>query len=195
MNPHTPKWTLILRIRIPKWIPKFLERNCKDWNSMDWSVLYIIEKLLELRCLKCSYMTHLNISNTSYGQKKGRESNGQFDSQPLKVGNRPDFLMCRWCATYCWKALYEGYNFASNYIAIKALHVKLWAPKVTRVPTVGILRVPGQKYHLDVGLMERHKAYYKGEGGGFPQVRAMVSLVSPSLPVVRPNTKSVQTMH
>jgi hypothetical protein len=60
---------------------------------------------------------------------------------------------------------------------------------------VGILRVPGQKYHLDVGLMERHKAYYKGEGGGFPQVRAMVSLVSPSLPVVRPNTKSVQTMH
>jgi hypothetical protein len=40
--------------------------------------------------------------------------------------------------------------------------------------------------------MERHKEYYKGEGGGFPQVRAVVS---PSLPVVRPNTKSAQTMH
>jgi hypothetical protein len=34
------------------------------------------------------------------------------------------------------------------------------------------------KCHLDVGLMERHKIYYKGEGGGFPQVRAMVNLVS-----------------
>jgi hypothetical protein len=27
---------------------------------------------------------------------------------------------------------------------------------------------PGTKCHLDVGLVERHKGYYKGEGGGFP---------------------------
>jgi hypothetical protein len=51
------------------------------------------------------------------------------------------------------------------------------------------------KCHLDVGLMERHKVYYKGEGGGFPQVWVVVSLVSPSLPVTRPSTKSAQTMH
>ncbi len=36
----------------------------------------------------------------------------QIDSQPLKVGNRTDFFMCKWHATYCWKALNEGYNFA-----------------------------------------------------------------------------------
>jgi len=54
---------------------------------------------------------------------------------------------------------------------------------------------PGTKCHLDVGLMERHKVYYKGEGGGFPQVRAVVNLVSLSLPMVRPSTKSVPTMH
>ncbi len=30
------------------------------------------------------------------------------------------------------------------------------------------------------------------EGGGFLQVLAVVSLVSPNLPVVRPNTKSAQ---
>jgi len=41
---------------------------------------------------------------------------------------------------------------------------------------------PGTKSHLEVGLMERHIVYYKGEGGGFPQVRAMVSLVNPSCP-------------
>ncbi len=35
---------------------------------------------------------HLDTSNTSQGQKKGRESNWQFDSRPLKVENRPDFL-------------------------------------------------------------------------------------------------------
>ncbi len=37
---------------------------------------------------------------------------------------------------------------------------------------------PETKCHLDVGLVERHKLYYKGEGGAFPQVRAMVNLVS-----------------
>jgi len=55
-------------------------------------------------------------------------------------------------------------------------------PKVEGVPTLAIsglpLGSPGTKCHLDVGLMERHKVYYKGEGGGFPQVQAVVNLVS-----------------
>jgi hypothetical protein len=51
------------------------------------------------------------------------------------------------------------------------------------------------KCHLDVGLMEKHKVYYKGEGGGFPQVWAVVSLVNPSLPMVRLSTKNALTMH
>jgi hypothetical protein len=76
---------------------------------------------------------------------------------------------------------------------------KLQAPKVAGVPSLGISGVPsgspGTKCHLDVGLMERHKVYYKGEGDGFFQVQAMVSLVSPSLAMARPGTKSAQTMH
>jgi hypothetical protein len=36
--------------------------------------------------------------------------------------------------------------------------------------------------------------YYKGEGGGFLQVWAVVSLVSLNLPVARPSTKSVPIM-
>jgi hypothetical protein len=36
------------------------------------------------------------------------------------------------------------------------------------------------KSHLDVALVERCRIYYKGEGGGLPQVRAMMSLVSSS---------------
>jgi hypothetical protein len=38
----------------------------------------------------------------------------------------------------------------------------------------------GTKCHLDVGLVERHIVYYKEEGGGFPQVWVVVSLMSPS---------------
>jgi len=39
------------------------------------------------------------------------------------------------------------------------------------------LGVPREKSHLDVSSVASHKAYYKGEGGGFPQVQAVVSLV------------------
>ncbi len=53
----------------------------------------------------------------------------------------------------------------------------------------------GTECHLGVGPMARPKVYYEGEGGGFPQVQAVVSLVSPSLLVVRLSTKNAQTMH
>jgi hypothetical protein len=45
--------------------------------------------------------------------------------------------------------------------------------------------------HLDVGAMERCREYYMGEGGGFPRIRAVVSLVSPESLVACPSTKSV----
>jgi hypothetical protein len=35
----------------------------------------------------------------------------------------------------------------------------------------------GTKSHLDVAFVKRHKVYYKGEGGGFPQVQAVVNLM------------------
>jgi hypothetical protein len=39
---------------------------------------------------------------------------------------------------------------------------------------------PEKKNHLDVASAESCREYYKGEGGGFPRVRAMVSQVSPN---------------
>jgi len=143
-------------------------------NPLDWSVPYIIGKLLELRCLKWVHMTHLDTSNISYGQKKGRESNWQFDFWPLKVKNRPDFLTCKWYAAHLWKALDKGYNFALDLYWIEDMHTKLSTPKVVGVPNVGILGFrlgsPMTKWHLGAGPMARHRVYYKGEGGGFPQV-------------------------
>jgi hypothetical protein len=107
--------------------------------------------------------------------------------------------VCRWYATYHWKVFDEGYNFSIDFISIRGLHTKLWAPKVAGVSTLGIsglpLGSPETKCHLGAGPMVRHKIYYKGEGGDFPQVRATISLVSPSLPVVRLSTKNALTMH
>jgi hypothetical protein len=81
-------------------------------------------------------MTHLHASNASYGQKKGHESNCQFVFRPVKVGNHPNFVACRWSVTYRCKALNEGYKFALDLILTGGFHAKLWAPKVVEVPTL-----------------------------------------------------------
>jgi hypothetical protein len=52
-----------------------------------------------------------------------------------------------------------------------------------------LLGSPGIKSHSDVGAAKRRREYYMGEGGCFPQVRAMVSFVSPELPVACLSTK------
>jgi hypothetical protein len=54
---------------------------------------------------------------------------------------------------------------------------------------------PKTKWHLGVGPVAKHKVYYKGEGGGFPQVRVVMSLVSLCLPVAHPYTKSALATH
>jgi hypothetical protein len=168
---------------------------------MACGVLYIIGKFLERRCLKWVRIAHLDIRITSYGQKKGRESNCQFDSQPQKVGNWPDLLSFRGRATYCWKDLDKSYNFALDYTSIGGLLEKLRVSKVTGVLTGGIsglpLRSPGKKSHLDVASVESCRVYYKGEGGGFPQVRAVVNLVCPCCPwlVLAPRVFQLCTNH
>jgi hypothetical protein len=58
----------------------------------------------------------------SYDKKKGHESNWQFDSQLLKVGNQPNPSVCKWSATHYWKDFDEGYNFALDLIMIGGLH-------------------------------------------------------------------------
>jgi hypothetical protein len=56
---------------------------------------------------------------------------------------------------------------------------------------------PGTKSHLDVAPVERRKVYYKGEGGHFPQVQVVVSLVSPSCSwfVLAPKVLQLCTKH
>jgi hypothetical protein len=134
------EWTLTPQRELPlleleyRWTLEFSESNCKGQNSLNWSASYIIRKILERRCLKWARMTHLNIWSTSYGQKKGWESNWESDSRPLKVKNRPDLLACRWRATYRWKVLNEGYNFTSDLMSIRGLQRKLWGPQSRRSP-------------------------------------------------------------
>jgi hypothetical protein len=187
-----------------RWSPGGLPKLQKAILGAKTQCLVAFFISLERRCLKWARITHLNIWNTSYGQKKGRESNCQFDSRPEKVGNQPDLLSFRGRATYHWKAPDESYNFALDRILIRGLLAKLWGSKVAGIPTsaisglpLGSPRILGEKSNLDVGSMTNHKVYYKGEGGGFPQVQAVMSLVCPCCPwfVVTPKVLQLCTNH
>jgi hypothetical protein len=138
-------------------------------------------------------MSPLYIYNTSYDKKKGRESNWQFDSRALKVGNWPDPGVFRWSATFRWKDLDESYKFASNLVPIGGLRKELWPCKVARVQTGIVLGLllgsPETKSHLDVAPMESCRVYYMGEGGDFPWVWAVMSIISLESPVACPSTK------
>jgi hypothetical protein len=110
--------------------PECLEFDSKAQNTSHWGVLRVIEKVLKRRYRKWPRIVHLDICSPSYGQKKGRESNWQFDSRPLKVGNRPFPDVRIDSATWRWKDLDEGYNFGSDLVAIRLCSRELWAPKV-----------------------------------------------------------------
>jgi len=80
--------------------------------------------LVSLESLKSRYrkwprIGHSDVCRPSYVQKKGRESNWQFDSRPLKVGNRLAPNVRFGSTIRRWKDLDEGYNFGSDLVAIR----------------------------------------------------------------------------
>ncbi len=98
-----------------------------------------------------------------------------------------------------WRSTQEVMRLQSS--TIEGLHKKLCAFKIAGVPIVAISGLPlgslMTKSHLDVAPVERHRIYYKGEGGGFPQVQAVVNLVCPGCPwlVLAPKVLQLCTNH
>jgi hypothetical protein len=143
---------------------------------------------------KMSSHGHLDIFSTSYVQKKGRKSNWQFDSRPLKVRNRPDPGVCRGSAAHRWKALEESYKFSSDLVPIGGLSKELWPCEVPGVQTGTISR-------LHLGSSETKRPFGCGCGGVTQRIlyggRWWLPL-SPGrgesnefvLPVACPNTKN-----
>jgi hypothetical protein len=107
-----------------------LEFDSKAQNTSHWGFLGVIGKVLERRYRKWHRIGHSDICSPSYGQKKGQESNCQFDSRPLKVGNRPLPDLRIESAIRRWKDRDEGYKFGLDLIAIRIFSRELWAPKV-----------------------------------------------------------------
>jgi len=110
--------------------PECSELDSKAQNTSHWGVLGVIGKVLKRRYRKWPRIGHLDICRPSYGQKKGRESNWQFDSRPQRVGNRPLPDLRIESAICHWKDLDEGYKFGSDLVTIRPGSRELWPPKV-----------------------------------------------------------------
>ncbi len=173
-SPHSQKWEFgVLRDS------RKLRARVQRSNTLHRGVLYVIGKVLKCKCLKWPRIGNLNICSSSYGQRKGRESNWQFDSRPLKVRNRPLPDVWLGSATWSWKALEESYNLGWELAPIGVDSQEIWAPKVPGLQPGTVSRLllgsPRKKSHLDVASAESCRVYYMGEGGGLPRVRAVVS--------------------
>jgi len=133
--------------------PECSELDNKAQNTLHWGVLGVIGKVLKRKYRKWPRIGHSDIYSPSYGQKKGRESNWQFYSRPLKVGNRPLPDVALGSATRRWKALDESYNFDLGLAPIQVRGEELWLFKVpgiqpghfrdsiSRVPTKCAIRM------------------------------------------------------
>jgi hypothetical protein len=113
--------------------PECSELDNKGQITLHWGVLGVVGKFLKRRYLKYPRIDNSDICSPSYGQKKGRESNWQFDFWPLKVGNRPLPDVRFGSATWRWKDFDEGYNFGLDLVAIQLYSRELWPFKVTKV--------------------------------------------------------------
>jgi hypothetical protein len=113
--------------------PESSEDDLEDQNTSHWVVLGVIGKVLKRRYRKCPRILDLDICSPTYGQKNGRESNWQFDSRSLKVGNRPAPNVRFGSAIRRWKDLDEGYNFGLDLVAIRGRGEELCSPKVPGV--------------------------------------------------------------
>jgi hypothetical protein len=110
-------------------------------------------------------MSHLDICNSNFERKKGRESN--------------------------WPRRGTTFVETSLESEVEARRYELPKSQESNLETDSglLLGSPRKKNHLDVASVKKHRIYYMGEGGGFPRVRAVVSQVNPRLPVACPNTK------
>jgi hypothetical protein len=145
------------------WTAKCSKNDYKDQNPMDWGVLYIIEKLLKCKCLKWARMTHLDIWNSNYGQKKGWKSNWQFDSRPLKVRESTWFPCMQVECDILLKRSRWGLQLSFKpHFNQRSAH-KIMGPQNHKSPNFGNFRNPGTRCHLDVGLVQRHKVYCKAK--------------------------------
>jgi len=186
------EWTLTLPKELPlcelesQWTLECSESDYKGQNPMARGFFYTIGKLLKCRCLKWARMTHLDNLKHKLWPK---EALGVKLAVWLLTTKSQESLRLPCVKVTCNIPLESSQRVLKlcfrPYLNQRSTH-KVMGPQSHKSPNFGNfgglpLGSPSTKSHLDVGLVERHKVYYKGEGGGSPGHGSLVSLSCPWL--------------
>jgi hypothetical protein len=88
-----------------------------------------IGKVLKCRCLKCPHIVHLYLICMNYDQKKGRESNWEFDSwSQIPLEQSSNLRLGH--AIHLWKDLFESYKVVPLDVPNKLGLKKIWTSKI-----------------------------------------------------------------
>jgi hypothetical protein len=189
MSPHTPKWTPMLGVGVPKGLSK-----------LQSAIARVKSPCLEEFFISLERSSSVNVQNglawaiwTSEAQVMGKRRLGvklrvweKKTPDQKKSGIDPIYL-----ATGNMRHIVGKLSTKATTLLQTASRLEVcrrsYAPSKSRESLLAgfqdsHVRVLGEKSHLDAGPVESHRVYYKGEGGGFPQVRAVVSLVCPCCP-------------
>jgi hypothetical protein len=88
-----------------------------------------IRKVLKHRCLKCPRIIHLHLICISYDQKKGRESNWEFDSRSQTLWKQGSNEFWLGHVIHCWKGHFEGYKILHSHLQKKLIWKRYERPK------------------------------------------------------------------
>jgi hypothetical protein len=181
--------------------PECLELDSKAQNTSHWGVLDVIGKVLKRTCRKWPRISHLDICSPSYGQKKGRESNWQFDSRPLKVGNWPPNRECNTSLERSRRRLQVWFRPRHDQTSQSGSYELPKSRDSTRdsFGTIsglqpGSPRSPGKKWHSGVGAAESYRVYYREYGGGILPRSGPWCVSWSKVPVACPNTQGCPGM-
>jgi hypothetical protein len=117
------------------------------------SCIYPIEKVLKYKYWKWIHILHLELLVRSHNQKKCKESNWQFDLQPLNPKKQGSNDLQWKHKTWCWKYPIKGYNFSIWRCSIKIHMKEFLSVKFFEIHNLGILRLPLWILKLFIHLM------------------------------------------
>jgi hypothetical protein len=150
-----------------------LEFDCKGQQTSHWGVIYIIRKLLKCRCPKWVRMTHLDIWNTSYGQKK-RSGIKLTIWLPITESRESTQFPC---VQVAWDMSLEssrrGLQLWFRPHPNRRFAPEVMVRKVVGLPGLMILELsfgsPGTKNQLDATPAEWCRVYYMGKVVASPE--------------------------
>jgi hypothetical protein len=172
--------------------PETSEFDCRGQNTSPWGVLHVIGKLLKCKCRKMASHEPFGHLEHKLWQKEGLgvKLAVWLPTTKSRESTRPRCVQME-CDTPL-KRFQQELQVCFRPHPNQRSKQRVMNSQSPRSPNRDNFRTPWESWDKKPfgcgcgGIMQR---ILYGEGGGFPWVRVVVSLVSPELPVACPSTK------